>query len=73
MQDFKKNTVFTVAVAVLVPKYICGQYLCEQAHASTAIWKLWRVDLKNKYYIYYSCASLFSQESVSNGFLFFVR
>ena len=29
----KINTVFTVAVVVLVPKYIYGQYLCEQANA----------------------------------------
>ena len=29
----KINTVFTATVAVLVPKYIYGQYLCEQANA----------------------------------------
>ena len=39
----KINTVFTAAVVVLVPKYIYGQYLYEQANASTAMWKLWRV------------------------------
>ena len=36
------NTVFTVAIVVLVPKYIYGQYLCEQANVGTAVWKLWR-------------------------------
>ena len=39
----KINIVFTAAVAVLVPKYIYGQYLCEQANVSIAMWKLWRV------------------------------
>ena len=38
----KINIVFTAAVAVLVSKYIYGQYLCEQANASTTMWKLWR-------------------------------
>ena len=38
----KTNTVFTAAMGVLVPKYIYGQYLCEQANASTTMWKLWR-------------------------------
>ena len=38
----KINTIFTAAVAVLVPKYIYGQYLCEKANAGTAMWKLWR-------------------------------
>ena len=42
VQDFKINTIFTTAVAVLVPKYIYGQYLCEKANAGTAMWKLWR-------------------------------
>ena len=42
----KINTVFTAAVAVLVPKYIYGQYLCEQANAGTAMWKLWRAGLQ---------------------------
>ena len=42
----KINTVFTAAVAVLVPKYIYGQYLCEQANAGTAMWKLWRAGLE---------------------------
>ena len=37
----KINTVFTIAVAVLVPKYIYGLYLCEQANAGAAMWKLW--------------------------------
>ena len=37
----KINTVCTAAVAVLVPKYIYGQYLCEQANVGTAMWKLW--------------------------------
>ena len=111
----KINTVFTAAVAVLVPEYIYGQYLCEQANVGTTMWKFWRArlqkqilyllllwlflfpnifmantsvnkqmqaqqcgscgmqDLKNKYYIYCCCASSFSQESVSNGSLFFVR
>ena len=41
----KINTVFTAAVAVLVPKYIYGQYLCEQANAGKAMWKLWRAGL----------------------------
>ena len=41
----KINTVFTAAVVVLVPKYIYGQFLCEQANASTAMWKLWRAGL----------------------------
>ena len=38
----KINIVFTAAVVVLVPKYIYGQYLCEQANAGIAMWKLWR-------------------------------
>ena len=38
----KINTVFTVAVVVLVPKYIDGQYLCEQANVGITMWKLWR-------------------------------
>ena len=38
MQDFKKNTVFTTAMVVLVPKYIYGQYLCEQANAGI-VWE----------------------------------
>ena len=38
----KINIVFTAAMAVLVPKYIYGQYLCEQANVGTAMWKLWR-------------------------------
>ena len=33
----KVNTIFTATVAVLVPKYIYGQYLCEQANAGTAM------------------------------------
>ena len=37
----KMNTVFIATMAVLVPKYIYGQYLCEQANADTAMWKLW--------------------------------
>ena len=37
----KTNTVFTATVVVLVPKYIYGQYLYEQATAGTAMWKLW--------------------------------
>ena len=37
----KINTVFTAAVAALVPKYIYGQYLYEQANAGIAMWKLW--------------------------------
>ena len=36
----KINTVFTAAVAVLVPKYIYGQYLCEQANAGKEMWKV---------------------------------
>ena len=44
LQDFSKiNTVFTAAVAVLVPKYIYGQYLYEQASVGTAMWKVWHV------------------------------
>ena len=42
----KINTVFTPTVAVLVPKYIYGQYLCEQANAGTTMWKLWRAGLE---------------------------
>ena len=38
----KINTIFTAAVAVLVPKYIYGQYFCEKANAGIAMWKLWR-------------------------------
>ena len=38
----KINTVFTAAMAILVPKYIYGQYLYEQANAGIAMWKLWR-------------------------------
>ena len=38
----KINTIFTAVVAVLVPKYIYGQYLCEKANAGIAMWKLWR-------------------------------
>ena len=45
-QDFKINTIFTAAVAVLVPKYIYGQYFCEKANAGTAMWKLWRAGLQ---------------------------
>ena len=37
----KINTIFTAAVAVLITKYIYGQYLCEKANAGTAMWKLW--------------------------------
>ena len=33
----QKNTIFTATVAVVVPKYIYGQYLCEQANTSTAM------------------------------------
>ena len=40
------NIVFIAAMAVLVPKYIYGQYLCEQANAGTAMWKLWRAGLQ---------------------------
>ena len=40
MQDRKENTIFTAAVAVLVHKYIYGQYLCKKAYAETGIWKL---------------------------------
>ena len=47
MQDFKDiGTVFTTAMVVLVPKYIYGQYLCEQANAGIAMWKLWRAGLQ---------------------------
>ena len=42
----KINPLFIAAVVVLVPKYIYGQYLCEQANASTAMWKLWRARLQ---------------------------
>ena len=41
MQDLRKNTIFTAAVAVLVPKYIYGQYPCKKVNASTAMWKFW--------------------------------
>ena len=44
-RTWKINTIFTAAVAVLVPKYIYGQYLCEKANAGTAMWKLWRAGL----------------------------
>ena len=46
VQSFKKNTIFTAVVAVLVPKYIYGQYLCEKANAGTAMWKFWRAGLQ---------------------------
>ena len=46
VQDFRKHTVFIATAAVLVPKYIYGQCLYEQANASTAMWKLWRVGLQ---------------------------
>ena len=42
----KINIVFTTAVVVLVPKYSYGQYLCKQANAGTAMWKLWRAGLQ---------------------------
>ena len=42
----KINTVFIAAVVVLVPKYIYGQYLCEQANAGTTMWKLWCAGLQ---------------------------
>ena len=45
VQDFKNKYCFTAAVVVLVPKYIYGQYLCEQANVGTAMWKLWRAGL----------------------------
>ena len=35
----KINTIFTAAMAVLVPKYIYGQYLYEQANGGTAMWR----------------------------------
>ena len=41
----KINIVFTATVAVLVSKCIYCQYLCEQANAGTAMWKLWRAGL----------------------------
>ena len=41
----KINIVFTATVAVLVSKYIYGQYLYEQANAGKAMWKLWRAGL----------------------------
>ena len=42
----KINTIFTAAVAVLVPKYIYGQYLCKKANAGTAMWKFWHAGLE---------------------------
>ena len=42
VQGFKTNTIFTTTVAVLVSKYIYGQYLCEKTNAVIAMWKLWR-------------------------------
>ena len=42
----KINIVFTAVVVVLVPKYIYGQYLCEQAKIGTTMWKLWRAELQ---------------------------
>ena len=44
----KINIVFTVAVVVLVPKYIYGQYLCEQANAGTAMLKLWCAEFEKQ-------------------------
>ena len=44
-RTWKINTIFTATVAVLVPKYIDGLYLCEKANASTAMWKLLHVGL----------------------------
>ena len=38
-RTWKINTIFTAAMAVLVPKYIYGQYLCKKANAGTAMWK----------------------------------
>ena len=40
------NTIFIAAMFVHVPNYISGQYLCEQADAGTAKWKLWRAKLE---------------------------
>ena len=40
-RTWKINTIFTAAMAILVPKYIYGQYLCKKANAGTAMWKLW--------------------------------
>ena len=45
-QISKTNIVFIAAVVVLVPKYIYGQYLCEQANVGTTMWKLWRAGLE---------------------------
>ena len=42
----KINTVFIAAMVVLVPKYIYGQYLCEQENAGIAMWKLWCAGLE---------------------------
>ena len=46
MQDFKNKYFFIAVVVVLVPKYIYGQYLCEQANAGIAMWKLWGARLQ---------------------------
>ena len=45
-RDREKNTVFTITVAVHIPKYIHGQYLCQQANVGIAKWKLWRASLE---------------------------
>ena len=42
----EKKLVFTAAMALVVPKYIYGQYLYEQANTSIAKWKLWRIGLE---------------------------
>ena len=42
----KINIVFTVAMAILAPKYIYGQYLYEQANVGTTMWKLWGARLQ---------------------------
>ena len=42
----KLNIVFAAAMSIHVTKYICVQHLYEEADASTAKWKLWRVGLE---------------------------
>ena len=40
------NTVFAATMSLHIPKYICGQYLYEQANVDIAKWKLWGARLE---------------------------
>ena len=69
----KINTIFTAAMAVLVPNIFMVNTSVKKQMQAQQCGSCGVQDLRNKYCIYCSCASSFSQESVSNGFLFFVR